>query len=320
MPKMTGSSGIFIGMDEAGYGPNLGPLVVTATVWETPGPPAECDFYELLCDVLSADGRHRSTRLHVADSKQVNTGKDGLLALETAALAIMACQGGAIDSFSQLCASLLKEADTSEFPDWYQEDLQLPLVADRADIDRFSKLLEECLEKSRIRLSSLRSDLVTEERFNRLTAMSDSKGLALSRVTFELLRSCWNPEDKRPTMCVGDKHGGRNRYDDLLAEVLDGQMIFRMEESRAVSRYRVGQTDLFFQTKGESHFPVAVASIVSKYLRELSMELLNRFWQRHLPGVRPTKGYPVDAKRFASDVATVREKLQITDEVFWRKK
>ena len=35
--------GVFIGMDEAGYGPNLGPLVVTATVWEVPGEPGEFD-------------------------------------------------------------------------------------------------------------------------------------------------------------------------------------------------------------------------------------------------------------------------------------
>ncbi len=25
-----------IGTDEAGYGPNLGPLVISATLWETP--------------------------------------------------------------------------------------------------------------------------------------------------------------------------------------------------------------------------------------------------------------------------------------------
>ena len=29
--------GILIGMDEAGYGPNLGPLVVAATAWEVEG-------------------------------------------------------------------------------------------------------------------------------------------------------------------------------------------------------------------------------------------------------------------------------------------
>jgi hypothetical protein len=28
---------LLIGMDEAGYGPNLGPLVISATAWEVPG-------------------------------------------------------------------------------------------------------------------------------------------------------------------------------------------------------------------------------------------------------------------------------------------
>ena len=28
--------GYLIGTDEAGYGPNLGPLVISATVWEAP--------------------------------------------------------------------------------------------------------------------------------------------------------------------------------------------------------------------------------------------------------------------------------------------
>ena len=35
--------GRLVGMDEAGYGPNLGPLVVAATVWDIPGDPAEFD-------------------------------------------------------------------------------------------------------------------------------------------------------------------------------------------------------------------------------------------------------------------------------------
>jgi len=33
--------GLVIGMDEAGYGPNLGPLVVTVTAWEVPGSPRD---------------------------------------------------------------------------------------------------------------------------------------------------------------------------------------------------------------------------------------------------------------------------------------
>jgi hypothetical protein len=44
--------GFVIGMDEAGYGPNLGPLVLTATVWEVPGRwPKRTDFWEVFADI-----------------------------------------------------------------------------------------------------------------------------------------------------------------------------------------------------------------------------------------------------------------------------
>src|SRR5580704_16757193 len=44
--------GFVIGMDEAGYGPNLGPLVLTATVWEVPGRwPKRTDFWQIFADI-----------------------------------------------------------------------------------------------------------------------------------------------------------------------------------------------------------------------------------------------------------------------------
>jgi ribonuclease HII len=106
----------------------------------------------------------------------------------------------------------------------------------------------------------------------------------------------------------------------LIDEQLDGQMIFRVCEGRQRSSYRVGSSEIHFQTKAEEHFPVAVASMVCKYLRELSMELFNDFWRQHLPDVKPTKGYPVDAKRFRKDIADVQKKLEILDATLWRER
>ncbi|MGH7192257.1 MAG: hypothetical protein ACREJM_01845, partial [Candidatus Saccharimonadales bacterium] len=40
--------GYLIGTDEAGYAPNLGPLVISATVWWVPGDPQDVDLYKLL--------------------------------------------------------------------------------------------------------------------------------------------------------------------------------------------------------------------------------------------------------------------------------
>ncbi len=44
---------VFIGTDEAGYGPNLGPLVITATSWQAPAD-LNCEqLWEALSDVVT---------------------------------------------------------------------------------------------------------------------------------------------------------------------------------------------------------------------------------------------------------------------------
>ena len=63
--------GLIIGMDEAGYGPNLGPLVISATVWRVPGDPRQVDFWKSLGSVVSQSATKDSDRIHVADSKEV---------------------------------------------------------------------------------------------------------------------------------------------------------------------------------------------------------------------------------------------------------
>jgi hypothetical protein len=177
-----------------------------------------------------------------------------------------------------------------------------------------------CCERKGVRLRAIRSDIVLTERFNRLTREIDSKGVALSRLSMQLLRSVWEPGEGEPAWIIADKHGGRNRYDDLLAEVLDGEMIFRVEEGAERSVYRVGSSVIHFQTRAEEHLPVALASMVSKYVRELAMVLFNRFWSQHVPDLKPTKGYPTDAWRFREQIATAQQALCIPDDVLWRER
>ncbi|MGH9174221.1 MAG: hypothetical protein ACRD1H_07675, partial [Vicinamibacterales bacterium] len=95
-------------------------------------------------------------------------------------------------------------------------------------------------------------------------------------------------------------------------------MVLCRQEGRELSCYRVGRGDVRFQARAEQHLPVALASMVSKYVRELAMELFNRFWCDHVPGLRPTKGYPLDAHRFKADIAAAQQRLGIADEVLWR--
>src|SRR5687768_11125115 len=51
----TESMGLIIGMDEAGLGPNLGPFIVAATVWEFPGRSRNFDLFDALKDAVAPE-------------------------------------------------------------------------------------------------------------------------------------------------------------------------------------------------------------------------------------------------------------------------
>jgi hypothetical protein len=64
--------------------------------------------------------------------------------------------------------------------------------------------------------------------------------------------------------------------------------------------------------------PTALASMTAKYLRELAMIPFNRFWQQHVPGLKATAGYPMDALRFREEIRPAQQRLGIEDRVLWR--
>lgn len=315
-------------MDEAGYGPNLGPLLIALTRWKTPGLPQDCDFYRLLEKSVAPDGTRKGQKLHLADSKLVNNGKDGFRSLECSALALLKCLNLEAGSFHELHRHLTspeeREVASPETPfvaPWYAESLSLPVAACPTQVNKHALELQECMQRSGIELTGVRIAFVEEHRFNQLVIENgDNKGRLLSRTAFRLLRSAWSPAGGETALIVGDKHGGRNRYDELLAEVLEDEMILRIEECQQISRYRVGSSEFRFQVGGESHLPVACASIIAKYVRELSMKLFNQFWGRHCPDVKPTLGYPNDARRFRQQIEHRLSELQIAESVFWRAK
>ena len=310
-------------MDEAGYGPNLGPLVVTVTVWEVPGSPREFDLWAAMSDIASQSPSKEPLKLQIADSKQVYSPGKGLAALEKSVLSALRLVGHEPQTLGELSADLKSQISDfkSQIPPWLiGRDLPLPTEIDRPLIGDLATKWLECCRRAGVTLKAIRSEIVQAERFNALVREYDNKALALSRTSLNLLRSVWNPDDEQQTLVICDKHGGRNRYDDLLAEVLDDRMVFAVGEGRERSVYRVGSTELRFQMKAEANFPVALASLVCKYVRELSMNVFNQFWNEQVPGLKPTAGYPLDAVRFRRDIAEAQSRLGITDDVLWRER
>lgn len=315
--------GWLIGMDEAGYGPNLGPLVVAATSWSVPGNPRKFDLRKALDSVICEINATDDDRLCIADSKQVYSPAKGIEQLELGVMAML-------QQVNLRPASLLELWEQVSSPNasrpkdepWYEKAaIPIPYVARQDQIDKAGGEIRRAMKSARVKLANVRFDLMLGERFNRLVRAADSKGICLSQTSMQLLRQVWNPSDPQKTHVIADKHGGRNRYDELLDEILDGEMIFRVLESRERSEYKVAEASLIFRTKAECHLPVALASMVAKYTRELAMIAFNDYWIHHHPEeLKPTKGYPVDARRFRLDIAETQKRLGITDEVLWRER
>ena len=134
--------GKVIGMDEAGYGPNLGPLVVTATAWDIESHPAEFDFWSLLESAVSQTAPKQPGIIHVADSKQVYTPAKGIKELEKSVLCLLRLLGQTPATFQDLWSFLTRDTKPveSQVEPWFENaDLPLPQVASPDDIEEAAR-------------------------------------------------------------------------------------------------------------------------------------------------------------------------------------
>ncbi|MGH7162041.1 MAG: hypothetical protein ACREID_01050, partial [Planctomycetota bacterium] len=156
---------------------------------------------------------------------------------------------------------------------------------------------------------------VCERDFNEGCRACGGKGALLSKETMRLVRDALAAFPGAAAEVVCDKHGGRTRYATLLMETLQPACLVPEAETAGLSRYRLtlGGRDvaISFRAKADAHDPpAALASMAAKYVRELFMEALNRFFLGRLPGLRPTAGYYADGLRFLSEVEPLLGELR----------
>lgn len=315
-----------IGTDEAGYGPNLGPLVVSATMWWLPDELLDANLYNVLAAAVTADGREaeRDGRIPIADSKSLYHSGGSMALLERAVLAALAASGDHPTSWQQVFDALAPESDSgrAQLP-WYGSFEQaLPIHADPEDVAAAGERLRQAVEATGVRLCRARSTVLWVPEFNELVQAHGNKAFVLSRATLKLVGDLIGKATHEPIRVFCDKHGGRNKYAGLLQEIAGTGLVQVVTESRAESRYRFGppsrRAEIRFSARGEQHLPAALASMISKFLRELAMMALNRYWCGVVGGLKPTAGYPTDAKRWRADVDAARTKLHIDDRLLWR--
>jgi hypothetical protein len=288
------------------------------------------DLYRCLGDCVASEpirrGENATNRIAIADSKALYHPGTGLKNLERGFLSTLAVVGHQPASWREIWDVLAPESKVArETIPWYADhDEPIPVDANSSEIARLANHLRLALEAAGVRLLEIRSRAVFPEEFNRLVTCYGTKGSALSHITLSLATRLAKGSSGPPLSVICDKHGGRNRYQHLIAEYFPEWLIEVHGESRAESVYRFGppegRIEIRFRTKAEACLPVALASMASKYLRELAMKAFNTFWRARIEGLRPTAGYPQDARRFRAEIAPVQSDLGIDDSVLWRTK
>ncbi|MGQ0551654.1 MAG: hypothetical protein ACT4PU_00365 [Planctomycetota bacterium] len=307
----SAASQVVAGIDEAGYGPPLGPLVVACAAYRLGAGTKESVLHRLLSLPARAGG------LPVDDSKRLYAGARGLARLETTALGHIALLRGAlplrVGSLLEHAVDLHPES-LAELP-WYTKlsSLRLPQAAAVDDILTRSARQQELLDDRSLSLAGLWVAPVLEPRFNELTRQRSSKAwplfLATGRLLDTLMAAC--PRDE--ILVHIDRHGGRAHYAELLTGFFPLAPLRILREEPEESAYRLSfpgrpPVELRFTVRADGQrAPTALASVLAKTVRELFMCSLNAWFAERVPGVKPTAGYPVDARRFLREVSGVLE-------------
>lgn len=321
-----------VGIDEAGYGPLLGPLVVSAVVFDVPvsimqelkDPAAGPDFWTLLRTSITPKPGRRDARLAVADSKKLHGQRGstrGITLLERAALTFLNLADQPPTTLQSMLGRLCPEAvdKLSQYP-WYADmDVMLPTGVTPDDLATQRNALLSALATTGIRFRGVWSEVLPEGHFNRLVANTHNKAVVLFGLSVRLIQRIADTLGPRPLRVWVDRQGGRTGYRRPLMTAFEDARLEVVEESPARSSYRLTRRPapwmVRFVQSGESHhLPIALASIFSKYLRELLMGCFNRYWATHVQDLRPTGGYYKDGQRFLADIGDAVIRLGIQRE------
>ena len=299
-----------VGVDENGLGPRLGPMIVTGAL-------------VAVGDVEAFDAAARAAG--IGDSKAV--GAHGAMRhLEGTVLALLEVHLGLRPAnFSELSAALCMQDDAALRALCPTGDAPRMCFGAPVPLPAFDGVVTEARRDAARALLDAGGALRAVRYFsvcNRRLHVEQDHGR--SRFDVDLARmvdlvAALRREAGAPVRAVCGKVGGRKRYAQELERL--SPLVAIEEESRRRAAYRVPSVGsvAFVQDADASDAAVGLASLVGKYVRELSMLRIHRDLVGGVPDLRPASGYhdPVTT-RYIQATTLVRAARHIPDDCFER--
>lgn len=315
-----------MGIDEAGYGPLLGPLVISAASVRLGDDKLKADLWEILSNSVAKRKKGLAGRLLITDSKKAYSRNSGTRHLSRTVLASFGCLGKKPESLGQLLMELCPEcAGRLRSYDWYEGVDKVELGHNKEDIELAGAVLKKDMVNNGMDIASMSSFCLDVGHFNEMVGVVKNKASVSFTYICRLIQEAFEKFGKNNLQIVIDRQGGRTYYRKVLQRMFEELELAVVREDEKLSSYELAGGDKkmrihFVVGADEKYLPVSLASMVSKYLRELLMERVNEHFLRHKADIKPTAGYYTDGKRFVKDIDSHLPKIEYDKTMLIRQK
>ncbi len=309
-----------VGVDEAGFGPLLGPLTIGCVALRSragsmgTGP---VDAWDVLSAAVMRPGerdkrREASERVCVGDSKAVfERNARGRERLERTVLAFHAARHGLPANGRAFLAATPSPLACSALGDEFWHGSLARRLSNAADdsIARACSAVAEALREAELELVECAVRAIPPATLNASFARTESKGTTHWEECAHFFAHVWSTYGQDGVDLVVDRHGGRMRYAALLRATFVDADVAVVSEAPECSVYTLRAPNgrrmrVTFAEKADARsFAVALASCCAKYARELCMDAFNAHFAALQQGLEPTAGYVTDARRWLVDAA-----------------